>query len=68
MQINEQYGGRKKGQNKSRQAIKGKKKKEGKPSMFKAVPCKTSTMQKDAEFLQNWAGMKTMESPVGRAR
>lgn len=36
--------------------------------MFKAVPCKTSTMQKDAEFLQNWAGMKTKESPVGRAR
>lgn len=68
VQINEQYGGRNKGQNKSKQAIKRKKKKKDEqPAVFKAVPCKTTTIQNDAEFLQNCAGKKPMGSPLRRA-
>lgn len=43
VQINEQYGGRNKEQNESKQAVKGEKK-ERQAAAFKAVPHKTNTI------------------------
>lgn len=64
VQINEQYGGRNKEQNESKQAVKGEKM-ERQAAAFKAVPHKTNTIQNGAELLQNWAGISVeMGSPV----